>query len=108
MRLDHYCEDSLSGGRNPGVPHGQRCIQMSLDTALLLLGMNASAGWRSALRQQSEAKEAVGNMVKLTNTAHSQIQCNFKKYACNAGDAGNVGLILGSGRFPGGWHDNPL
>ena len=84
MCLDHYCEDSLSGGRNPGVPHGQGCIQMSLDTALLLLGMNASAGWRPALRQQSEAKEAVGNMVKLTDTAHSQIQCNLKKVTVNS------------------------
>ena len=31
-----------------------------------------------------------------------------KEPACNAGDAGDVGLIPGSGRFPGGGHGNPL
>ena len=28
--------------------------------------------------------------------------------ACDAEDAGNLGLIPGSGRSPGGGHDNPL
>ena len=28
-----------------------------------------------------------------------------KEYACNAGD---LGSILGSGRFPGEWNGNPL
>ena len=28
--------------------------------------------------------------------------------ACNAEDAGDLGLIPGSGRSPGGGHDNPL
>ena len=31
-----------------------------------------------------------------------------KESTCNAGDAGDVGLILRSGRSPGGGHDNPL
>ena len=31
-----------------------------------------------------------------------------KESACNAGDAGDVGLISGSGRSPGGGHGNPL
>ena len=31
-----------------------------------------------------------------------------KESACNAGDAGVVGSIPGSGRSPGGWHGNPL
>ena len=31
-----------------------------------------------------------------------------KESACNAGDARVVGSIPGSGRFPGGWHGNPL
>ena len=31
-----------------------------------------------------------------------------KKLACNAGGAGDVSLILGSGRSPGGSHGNPL
>ena len=30
-----------------------------------------------------------------------------KQSACNAGDAGDVGLIPGSGRSPGGGHGNP-
>ena len=31
-----------------------------------------------------------------------------KESACNAGDTGNVGLIPGLGRSPGGGHGNPL
>ena len=31
-----------------------------------------------------------------------------KELACNAGDAGDLGSILGSGRSPGGGHSNPL
>ena len=31
-----------------------------------------------------------------------------KKSTCNAGVAGDVGLIPGSGRSPGGGHSNPL
>ena len=31
-----------------------------------------------------------------------------KESACNAGDAGGVGLILGLGRSPGGGNGNPL
>ena len=31
-----------------------------------------------------------------------------KESACNAGDAGDVGLISGSGRSPGGGYSNPL
>ena len=31
-----------------------------------------------------------------------------KESACNAGDTGNVGLIPGLGRSPGGGNDNPL
>ena len=31
-----------------------------------------------------------------------------KESACNAGDAGDTGLIRGSRRSPGGGHGNPL
>ena len=31
-----------------------------------------------------------------------------KESACNAGDAGDEGLTLASGRSPGGGHGNPL
>ena len=31
-----------------------------------------------------------------------------KESACNAGDSGDVGLILGSGRSPGVGNGNPL
>jgi len=31
-----------------------------------------------------------------------------KELTCNAGDAGDVSLVPGSGRFPGGGHGNPL
>ena len=31
-----------------------------------------------------------------------------KEYACSAGATGDVGLIPGSGRSPGGGHGNPL
>ena len=31
-----------------------------------------------------------------------------KESTCNAGDAGDTGLIPGPGRFPGGGHGNPL
>ena len=31
-----------------------------------------------------------------------------KESACNAGDAGDVGSVLGVGRSPGGGHGNPL
>ena len=31
-----------------------------------------------------------------------------KEPACNAGDAGDMGSIPGSGRSPGGGHNNPL
>ena len=32
----------------------------------------------------------------------------MKEFDCNAVDTGDVGLILGSGRSPGGGHGNPL
>ena len=32
----------------------------------------------------------------------------YKESACNAGDTGDVGLIAGLGRSPGGGHDNPF
>ena len=39
-------------------------------------------------------------------------QCNLKcfqpKSDCNAGDTGDVGLIPGSGRYPGEGNGNPL
>ena len=36
-------------------------------------------------------------------------QClSSEESACNAGDAGDAGLILGSGRPPGGGKGNPL
>ena len=31
-----------------------------------------------------------------------------KELACNMGDAGDLGLIPGSGIFPGRWHGNPI
>ena len=31
-----------------------------------------------------------------------------KESTCNAGDAGDIGLIPGPGRAPGGGHGNPL
>ena len=31
-----------------------------------------------------------------------------KEFTCNAGDTGDVGSILGSGRSLGGGHGNPL
>ena len=31
-----------------------------------------------------------------------------KESTCNAGDAGDMGLLPGSGRSPGGGHGNPL
>ena len=31
-----------------------------------------------------------------------------KEPACNAGAAGDLGLIPGSGRYSGGGHDNPV
>jgi len=31
-----------------------------------------------------------------------------KESACNARDAGDVGLIPGWGRYPGRWHGNPF
>ena len=31
-----------------------------------------------------------------------------KEPACNSGDAGDMGLIPGSGRSPGGGHSNPV
>ena len=32
----------------------------------------------------------------------------YKESACNARDAGDIGLIPGLGRSPGGGHRNPL
>ena len=31
-----------------------------------------------------------------------------KEFTCNAAVAGDTNSIQGSGRFPGGWHGNPL
>ena len=31
-----------------------------------------------------------------------------KEFTCSAGDGGDVGLIPGLGRFPGGWYGNPF
>ena len=37
------------------------------------------------------------------------LQClSGKETPCNSGDTGNVGLIPGLGRSPGGENDNPL
>ena len=33
---------------------------------------------------------------------------NSKESTCNSGDAGDVGLIPGWRRSPGGWHGNPI
>ena len=38
----------------------------------------------------------------------SQVVLVVKILPVNAGDLRGVGLIPGSGRFPGGGHDNPL
>ena len=38
----------------------------------------------------------------------SQMLLVIKNLPTNAGDAGDVGLILGLGRSPGGGHGNPL
>ena len=38
----------------------------------------------------------------------SQVALVVKNLPANAGDSGNVGLIPGSGRSPGGEHGNPL
>ena len=38
----------------------------------------------------------------------SQVALVVKKPPANAGDVRNAGLILGSGRSPGGGHGNPL
>ena len=38
----------------------------------------------------------------------SQVALVVKNPTASAGDTGDVGLILGSGRSPGGGHDNPL
>ena len=38
----------------------------------------------------------------------SQVMLVVKNLPANAGDVRDVGLIPGSGRLPGGDHDNPL
>ena len=38
----------------------------------------------------------------------SQVSLVIKNLPANAGDTGDVGLIPGSGRFPGGGKSNPL
>ena len=38
----------------------------------------------------------------------SGLYLGSKESACSAGDSGDAGLILGSGRSPGGGHGNPL
>ena len=38
----------------------------------------------------------------------SRVKLSGKEDTCNAGAAGDVGLIAGSGRPPGGGHGNPL
>ena len=38
----------------------------------------------------------------------SRVKLSGKEDTCNAGAAGDVGLIAGSGRSPGGGHGNPL
>ena len=39
---------------------------------------------------------------------HISIRLSGKEAACNAGDTGDIGLIPGLGRSPGGENDNPL
>ena len=38
----------------------------------------------------------------------SRVKLSGKEDTCNAGAAGDMGLIAGSGRFLGGGHGNPL
>ena len=38
----------------------------------------------------------------------SRVKLSGKEDTCNAGAAGDVGSIAGSGRSPGGGHGNPL
>ena len=38
----------------------------------------------------------------------SQVALAVKNLLVNAGGAGDTGSIPGSGRSPGGWHNNPL
>ena len=39
---------------------------------------------------------------------HTQVALVVKNWPANAGDITDTGLIPGSGRSPGGGHDNPL
>ena len=49
--------------------------------------------------------QIAGKILQLGNLPCSS---DGKESACNAGDTGDVGLIPGSGRSPGGGQGNPL
>ena len=57
-----------------------------------------------------------GILIKVVNIKHTMVWHTLdfpggsvgNKSACNAGDTGDVGLMPGLGRCPGGGHGNPL
>ena len=48
------------------------------------------------------------NSLDLTIAPWLSCWLSGKEFPCNEGDAGDTGLIPGSGRSPGGGHGNPL
>ena len=52
-------------------------------------------------------KTVIWNQIRILSGA-SQVVLVVKNLPANAGDARDMGLIPGSGRFPGKGHGNPL
>ena len=55
----------------------------------------------------------VGKHINIISNVYDKLRelpwwLSGEESACDAEDAGDLGLIPGSGRYPGGGHDNPL
>ena len=79
---------------------------------LFLLGVSKTKLWVQSPHSSMQVLASLGiislKTLDLCIISASQVTLVVKNMPASAGDVSNVGLLLGSGRSPGGGHDNPL
>ena len=99
---------------------GQSLVPISLDKSCVyfhvifffLLGVSKTKLWVQSPHSSMQVLASLGiislKTLDLCIISASQVTLVVKNMPASAGDVSNVGLLLGSGRSPGGGHDNPL
>ena len=88
----------LRSGRSPGEGNGYplqySCLQNPMDRG----------AWRATVNGVAKSRTQLSDF----HHGASQVMLVIKSPPANAGDVRSAGLILGSGRSPGGGNGNPL